>query len=128
MNKNDQRPWRIARDSLSGASPNLISRESWKIFQIMAEFVRGFEQLSEIQPSISIFGSSRLDSDHPYYALTEQIARKLSDAGFAVVSGGGPGLMEAANKGAFDGKSPSVGLNIVLPREQKANAFQNLSL
>jgi uncharacterized protein (TIGR00730 family) len=82
-----------------------MSRESWKIFQIMAEFVAGFEQLSQIQPSVSIFGSARTAPGHPYYALTEEIARKLSDAGFSVVSGGGPGLMEAANKGAYAGKS-----------------------
>ncbi|KPL25773.1 MAG: decarboxylase [Acidithiobacillales bacterium SM1_46] len=105
-----------------------MSRESWKIFQIMAEFVAGFERLSQIQPSVSIFGSARIRPGHPYYALTEEIARKLSDAGFSVVSGGGPGLMEAANKGAFAGKSPSVGLNIFLPQEQAANPFQNVSL
>jgi uncharacterized protein (TIGR00730 family) len=106
----------------------VMSRESWKIFQIMAEFVAGFERLSQIQPSVSIFGSARIRPGHPYYALTEEIARKLSDAGFSVVSGGGPGLMEAANKGAFAGKSPSVGLNIFLPQEQAANPFQNVSL
>lgn len=114
------------------ATPSLpsrvMSRESWKIFQIMAEFVEGFERLSQIQPSVSIFGSARTDSGHPYYALTEEIARMLSDAGFSVVSGGGPGIMEAANKGAFAGKSASVGLNIELPHEQSANTFQNISL
>jgi hypothetical protein len=128
MSNNHQRPRRVSRPALPETSANVMSRESWKVFQIMAEFVRGFEQLSEIQPSVSFFGSSRLAPGHPYYALTEQIARKLSDAGFAIVSGGGPGLMEAANKGGFNGKSPSVGLNIVLPREQKANAYQDLSL
>ena len=106
----------------------VMSRESWKIFQIMAEFVAGFERLSQIQPSASVFGSACIMPGHPYYALTEEIARKLSDAGFAVVSGGGPGLMEAANKGAFAGKSPSVGVNIMLPHEQQANAYQNISL
>jgi uncharacterized protein (TIGR00730 family) len=106
----------------------IMSRESWKIFQIMAEFVAGFEGLSQIEPSVSIFGSARIAPGHPYYALTEEIARKLADAGFAVVSGGGPGLMEAANKGAYYGKSPSVGLNIVLPHEQNANAYQDINL
>lgn len=106
----------------------LMSRESWKIFQIMAEFVMGFERLSQIQPSVSIFGSARLPPEHPYYRLTEEIARKLSDAGFAVVSGGGPGLMEAANKGAYAGRSPSVGLNIRLPREQHMNPYLNVAL
>jgi uncharacterized protein (TIGR00730 family) len=106
----------------------VMSRESWKIFQIMAEFVDGFEHLSQIQPSVSIFGSARTAPDHPYYLLTEEIARKLSDSGFSVISGGGPGIMEAANKGAYQGKSPSVGVNIKLPFEQAANEYQNLSL
>ncbi len=109
-------------------SAGLMSRESWKIFQIMSEFVAGFERLEHIQPSVSIFGSSRIRTGHPYYALTEEIGRKLSDAGFTVVSGGGPGLMEAANKGAFAGKSPSVGLNIRLPQEQHANHYLNVAL
>ncbi|BAV35049.1 decarboxylase [Sulfuricaulis limicola] len=110
------------------APSGTMSRESWKIFQIMAEFVAGYEQLAQIQPSVSIFGSARTSPGHPYYALTEEVARKLSDAGFSVVSGGGPGLMEAANKGAYAGKSPSVGLNIRLPHEQHANRYQNITL
>ncbi len=105
-----------------------LSRESWKIFQIVAEFVEGFERLSKIAPSVSIFGSARIAQDHSYYKLTETIARELSDAGFSVVSGGGPGIMEAANKGAFAGKSPSVGLNIFLPQEQAGNAYQDITL
>jgi uncharacterized protein (TIGR00730 family) len=109
-------------------SSGTMSRESWKIFQIMSEFVTGFERLSQIQPSVSIFGSSRMKPGHPYYALTEEIARKLSESGFSVVSGGGPGLMEAANKGAYAGKSPSVGLNIRLPHEQHANPYQNITI
>jgi hypothetical protein len=116
-------------DGRSGTAPSgLMSRESWKIFQIMSEFVAGFERLAHIQPSVSIFGSARIAPGHPYYALTEDIGRKLSDAGFAVVSGGGPGLMEAANRGAFAGKSPSVGLNIRLPHEQHANRYLNVIL
>jgi uncharacterized protein (TIGR00730 family) len=110
------------------APSGTMSRESWKIFQVMAEFVAGFEQLAQIQPSVSIFGSARTPPEHPYYALTEEVARKLSDAGFSVVSGGGPGLMEAVNKGAYAGKSPSVGLNIRLPHEQHANRYQNITL
>jgi uncharacterized protein (TIGR00730 family) len=108
--------------------PTTMPRESWKIFQIMAEFVEGFEELAQIHPSVSFFGSARARPGTPYYELAEQIARCLSDAGFAVVSGGGPGIMEAANRGAFQGKSPSVGLNIVLPHEQVANKFQDISL
>lgn len=104
------------------------SQESWQVFQIMAEFVEGFEQLANITPSVSIFGSARFTSEHPYYKLAEQIAYQLSEAGFSVVSGGGPGIMEAVNKGAFAGPSQSIGINISLPEEQKPNQYQNLSL
>ncbi len=103
------------------------ARESWRMFEIMAEFVEATERLAPIRPAVSIFGSARIPQDHAYYILTEVIARKLSDAGFAVVSGGGPGVMEAANKGAFFGTSPSVGLNIQLPHEQRANPYQDIS-
>jgi hypothetical protein len=106
----------------------MLTRESWKIFQIMSEFVDGFERLARICPSVSIFGSARMGPDHPHYQLTVDIARTLSDAGFSVVSGGGPGIMEAANKGAYEGKSPSIGLNIQLPHEQIGNPFQDIAL
>lgn len=109
-------------------SNGALTRESWKIFQIIAEFVEGFERLSSIKPSVSIFGSARVPHNSPYYKLAEDIARQLSDAGFSVVSGGGPGTMEAANKGAQAGKSPSIGLNIELPREQVANPYQDIAL
>lgn len=106
----------------------LLNRESWKIFQIMAEFVEGFERLARIKPSVSMFGSARAHPDSEYYRRAENIARALSDSGFSVVSGGGPGIMEAANKGAYLGKSPSIGLNIQLPKEQVSNDYQNISL
>ncbi|HBZ29895.1 MAG TPA: TIGR00730 family Rossman fold protein [Nitrosomonas nitrosa] len=102
-------------------------RESWRVFGIMSEFVEGTERMEYIQPAVSIFGSARTKPDHPYYKLTEAIARQLSDAGFSVISGGGPGIMEAANKGAFFGKSASVGLNIQLPHEQHRNIYQDVS-
>ncbi len=105
-----------------------LDRESWKVFQIMAEFVEGYERLAGVAPAVSLFGSARPSPDHRYYTLTETTARLLSNAGFAVISGGGPGLMEAANKGAHAGKSPSIGLNISLPQEQTANAYQDISL
>lgn len=98
------------------------------MFTIMAEFVEATEYLSEIRPAVSIYGSARTKSNTKYYRLTATIARKLSDAGFAVISGGGPGIMEAANKGAHAGKSPSVGLNIELPHEKSGNAWQDISL
>lgn len=119
---------RATHPSFMPVNDSILNRESWKIFQIMAEFVEGFERLAQIKPSVSLFGSARMAPDHPYYQLTEEIARGLSDAGFSIVSGGGPGLMEAANKGAFAGKSPSVGLNIALPQEQSANDYQDISL
>jgi uncharacterized protein (TIGR00730 family) len=101
--------------------------ESWRILGIMAEFVEATERLNSIRPAVSIFGSARTPPDHPYYKLTEQIARQLSEAGFSVISGGGPGIMEAANKGAYLGPSPSVGLNIQLPHEQHRNVYQDIS-
>lgn len=103
------------------------ARESWRMFEIMSEFVSATERLGEIRPAVSMFGSARTPVDHAYYKLTEDIARQLSDAGFSVISGGGPGIMEAANKGAYFGKSPSVGLNIQLPHEQNDNPYQDIS-
>jgi uncharacterized protein (TIGR00730 family) len=103
------------------------ARESWRVFGIMAEFVEATERLANVRPAVSVFGSARVAADHPYYRLTEEIARQLSDAGFSVISGGGPGVMEAANKGAFFGRSLSVGLNIQLPHEQISNQYQDVS-
>jgi uncharacterized protein (TIGR00730 family) len=103
------------------------ARESWRVFGIMSEFVEATERLAHIPPAVSIFGSARVARGHPYYQLTEDVARRLSDAGFSVISGGGPGAMEAANKGAFAGRSPSVGLNIQLPHEQTSNQYQDVS-
>lgn len=110
---------------LNGAS---AANEAWHAFEIMAEFVGATERLKEITPAVTIFGSARTKSDHPYYMLTEEIAKQLSDAGFSVISGGGPGIMEAANKGAFAGVAPSIGLNIELPFEQAGNDFQDIAL
>jgi len=104
------------------------SREAWHVLKIVSEMVESGEELHGIHPAVSIFGSARTPRDHPHYKLTEEIARRLSDAGFSVISGGGPGVMEAANKGAYYGSSPSVGLNIVLPHEQKPNEYQDLSV
>jgi len=103
------------------------ARESWRVFGIMAEFVAATERLAHIRPAVSIFGSARMKPDHAYYRLGETIGRQLSDAGFAVISGGGPGIMEAVNKGAYAGRSLSVGLNIQLPHEQETNAYQDVS-
>jgi uncharacterized protein (TIGR00730 family) len=103
------------------------AREAWRIFGIMSEFVEATERLAPIRPAVTMFGSARIAPDSPYYVLAERTARLLSDSGFSVISGGGPGIMEAANKGAFHGKAPSVGLNIQLPHEQRANLYQDIS-
>lgn len=94
----------------------------------MAEFFEATEKLVDIHPAVSVFGSARVKPATPYYMLAEETARLLSDAGFAVISGGGPGLMEATNKGAFEGAGIAVGLNIDLPREQPSSRFQHVSL
>jgi uncharacterized protein (TIGR00730 family) len=117
----------ITADPGRTAEIDYSARESWRMLGIMAEFVEATERLASIRPAVSIFGSARTAPDHAYYILTEEIARKLSDAGFSVISGGGPGIMEAANKGAYFGKSPSVGLNIQLPHEQAGNPYQDIS-
>jgi uncharacterized protein (TIGR00730 family) len=103
------------------------AREAWRMFEIIAEFVTATERLQTIQPAVSVFGSARTAAGHPYYRVAEDIAKRLSEAGFSVISGGGPGIMEAANKGAFEGASPSVGLNIQLPHEQSGNKYQDIS-
>jgi uncharacterized protein (TIGR00730 family) len=107
---------------------SMLNRESWKIFQVIAEFVEGYERLVHIKPSASIFGSARVKSDSPYYDFACETAKLLSDSGYSIVTGGGPGLMEAVNKGAYQGKSFSIGLNIVLPGEVLNSKFQDISL
>lgn len=107
---------------------DLKGDQSWRLFRIISEFTEGFDELSELGDAISIFGSARLAEDNPYYLQTVEIARLLGEAGFAVISGGGPGIMQAANQGASLSQQASVGLNIELPREQKPNPHQNISL
>jgi uncharacterized protein (TIGR00730 family) len=101
-------------------------QEAWRVLGIMAEFATATERMRGIRPAVSMFGSARTPPDHPYYAKAETIARLLSDAGFSVISGGGPGLMEAANRGAHAGKAPAIGLNIMLPHEAAGNKYQDL--
>ena len=102
-------------------------QEAWRVLGIMAEFAAATERLRGLRPAVSMFGSARMKEGHPYYEKAERIARLLSDAGFSVIYGGGPGLMEAANRGAFAGKSPAIGLNILLPEEKGGNTFQDVS-
>jgi uncharacterized protein (TIGR00730 family) len=103
-------------------------KDSWRMFHIIAEFVEGFEALSDVDPSVSIFGSSRVNSGDEVYEKAERTATLLTENGFGVITGGGPGVMEAANKGASLGGGRSIGLNIQLPYEQEPNPYTNLSL
>jgi uncharacterized protein (TIGR00730 family) len=99
------------------------SNDSWAIFKMMSELVEGFEKLAKIGPCVSIFGSARTQPDNKYYQIGQEIAYKLAQKGYGIITGGGPGIMEAANKGAFDAKGKSVGLNIDLPFEQHSNPY-----
>ncbi len=112
----------------AGPGHEISPREAWKLFGIMAEFFEATERLAGTRPAVSVFGSARTKPGAPYYRLAEETARLLSEAGFAVFSGGGPGLMEATNKGAFEGGGMAVGLNIDLPREQPSSRYQHISL
>ncbi len=98
-------------------------KDVWRIFRIMSEFVNGFETLSSLGPCVSIFGSARTKPGHPYYKMAEEVARLLVEHQYGVITGGGPGIMEAANKGAHEAGGVSVGLNIVIPHEQEANPY-----
>ena len=103
-------------------------KDTWRIFRMVAELVEGFDDLSKIGPAVSIFGSARCKPGDKEYILAETIARKLAERGFAVITGGGPGVMEAGNKGAIEAGGTSVGLNIELPSEQGPNPYQNVSV
>lgn len=105
-----------------------FARETWRVFRIMAEFVEGFDELGRLGPAVSLFGSARTDPQDPHYKLAEETARILSEAGLTIITGGGPGIMEAGNKGAFESSGHSVGINIELPQEQEPNPYQTLSL
>lgn len=107
---------------------NNLLEDTWRVFRIMGEFVEGFEVMSQIGPAATIFGSARLKPDSPAYLDAQRCARLLAEAGLAVITGGGPGIMEAANRGASQANGCSVGLNIVLPHEQKPNPYQNVEL
>ncbi len=107
---------------------DLAKSDTWRVFRIMAELVEGFEALSTIGPAVTIFGSSRSQPGSPYYIKCRKVAETLAKSGFTIISGGGPGIMEAANKGAQGASGTSVGLNIELPAGQRANSFQDIHL
>lgn len=121
MNKSEEEKIRNAFKSKSWNE--IKTYDSWQIFKVMSEFVEGFEKLARIGPCVSIFGSARTQPNHPYYQIAEKIASLLIKNGFGVITGGGPGIMEAANKGAHNSGGKSVGLNIRLPFEQTPNIF-----
>lgn len=115
---------KIIRQAFEDRNWNEIkTADSWVIFKVLAEFVEGFDKLGKIGPCVSIFGSARTKPEHPYYKMTEEIAAKLVRHGYGVITGGGPGIMEAGNKGAFQQGGKSVGLNIKLPFEQHSNIY-----
>ena len=115
--------------SEKGIIDQLHHEDAWRLFRILAEFVDGFEVLSQIDvPLVSVFGSARFGEDHPAYQMAYELGKKLVEAGFGVVTGGGPGVMEAANRGAYEAGGVSVGLNIQLPHEQKPNPYQTHAL
>jgi uncharacterized protein (TIGR00730 family) len=107
---------------------DLKTSETWRVFRIQSELVEGFETLNDLGPAVSIFGSSKLRQGNKYYDDAVALAKMLADDGFAIITGGGPGIMEGANRGAKKGKAPSVGLNIEIPSEQMPNKYQDVSL
>ena len=114
---------------LESPRPDEFTRtDPWRVFRIMGEFVEGFDELATVTRGVSFFGSARVSADDQYYEAARETASLFAQAGFAVITGGGPGIMEAANKGAFEGGGTSIGCNIELPHEQKPNPYQTLSL
>src|SRR5882672_5069523 len=118
----------ILRSMNDETKVTFIKEDPWRIFRIMAEFVDSFETLSQLGPSVTIFGSARTPPGDPYYQMAAELAKGLAKNKLAVITGGGPGIMEAANKGAYLAKGKSVGLNIELPNEQKGNRYANIPI
>ncbi len=108
---------------VTGEAVDFTDQDTWRVFRIMAEFIEGFEMMHVLGPAVSVFGSARKPPDDPYYKIGRRLGTELVKAGFAVITGGGPGLMEAANRGAHEAGGVSIGLNIDLPEEQKPNSY-----
>jgi uncharacterized protein (TIGR00730 family) len=126
MNMTERR--RVDREPKYCLENNVVG-DSWRMFRIMGEFVEGFDSMSSINlPAVTIYGSARTPPEHPWYKMTETIAAELVKNGYGIITGGGPGLMEAANKGATEAGGVSVGLNIALPHEQEPNPYANMSI
>jgi uncharacterized protein (TIGR00730 family) len=129
--ESDQRPPHTTQDEQLLESPRgdeFTHTDTWRVFRIMGEFVEGFDELATLTRGISVFGSARAQPDDPFYRAAEETAALLAREGFAVITGGGPGMMQAANKGAFEAGGLSIGCNIELPFEQGANAYLTRSL
>ncbi|AZZ59309.1 TIGR00730 family Rossman fold protein [Riemerella anatipestifer] len=122
-NNNDSTDNRISDSFRPKTWDESITKDSWMVFKVMAELVNGYESMVKLGPCVSIFGSARLKEDDPYYQMTVDIAKKITELGFGVITGGGPGIMEAGNRGAFEAKGKSIGLNIELPFEQHFNPY-----
>ena len=116
------------KDNLSSSLEEVKGDEAWRMFRILSEFTEGFDKLSDLDFAVTIFGSARFKEENPYYKATVEIAQALAKEGFPIISGGGPGVMEAANRGAMDVDQVSVGLNIQLPEEQHPNPYQSVAL
>lgn len=128
----EQSYWQTTEDEVLLRSPEPLdefkSSDSWRVFRIMGEFVNGFDSLATVTKGVSVFGSARTREDDPNYQAAVETGKLLAEAGFEVITGGGPGIMEAANRGAFEAKRPSIGCNIELPFEQKPNPYQTKAL
>lgn len=116
------------KDNLSSSLEEVKGDEAWRMFRILSEFTEGFDKLSDLDFSVTVFGSARFKEDNEFYKSTVALAQALANEGFPIISGGGPGVMEAANRGAYDVEQVSVGLNIQLPEEQHPNPYQNVAL
>lgn len=116
------------KDNIGSSIEDVKGDEAWRMFRIISEFTEGFDKLSDLDFAITIFGSARFNEDNKYYKTTVELSNALGKKGFPIISGGGPGIMEAANRGANDADQVSIGLNIELPREQHPNPYQNLAL